>query len=74
MNDNDYPLLNSFEAVAVIKAEIGIDVCHQRFWKRPRNGNDVPPVAAKFGKRNLYRRSEVLDWAKRLIKPATMVA
>ena len=63
----DEALLTIQDAVELIRRETGIPITRSRI-KDSSNGI-TPKPAATYGRRYLWRRAEMLDYARSLIKP-----
>ena len=64
----DEALLTIQDAVEFIRRETGIPITRSRIEKDSSNGI-TPKPAATYGRRYLWRRAEMLDYARSLIKP-----
>ena len=69
MQDNSEPYLTRQEAVRVIREVTGIPVTDSRIDKAAMRGQGPKPIA-QYGRRFLYRKTDVIEWALSLVKPA----
>lgn len=73
MTDANEMLLTIHDAVELIRRETGIPITRSRIIKDSANGI-TPKPAATFGRRYLWRRAEMLEYARSLIKPPAPAA
>ena len=69
MHSNDEALVTIDDAVALIRRETGIPITKSRIHKDSAKGL-CPKPAATFGRRYLWHPSEIITYARSLIKPA----
>jgi len=62
MNKSDLPLLTRTQAVEFIRDELGVPVAPSTIDKKSMRG-DGPPVKKWFGRRALYAKADLRQWA-----------
>jgi hypothetical protein len=74
-SEDDLPLLTRREAIAFIRKELGVPVTKSTLDKKSMQG-EGPPIRAYYGKRQLYSRVDLREWAMSLVtdKPAHLRA
>ncbi len=63
MQDDDLPLLTRTQAVEFIRAECGIPVSQSTLDKKSMAGRNGPPVKRFYGRRALYSKDDLRNWA-----------
>jgi hypothetical protein len=67
MQDDDFPLLTRAQAVEFIRHECGIPVSQSTLDKKSMAGRNGPPVKRFYGRRSLYSKADLREWALGLI-------
>jgi hypothetical protein len=63
MQNDDMPLLTRAQAVEFIREACGIPVSQSTLDKKSQAGRGGPPIARFYGRRALYSKNDLRDWA-----------